>query len=228
MSGPSTLPNGNRRYDLIAFDVDGTLVGNRHGRVIWQLLNELFGAPRELSEQRARAYQAGAITYAEWVALDVGDWALAQATRAQITTVIRQELYPVPGAQAVLQQLAEDGFRLAVISGTLNVTLETLFPEHPFADVLTNRLWFDDAGFIAGWQATAYDLVGKATALERLAQQAGIPLSRTVFVGDHLNDLHVMEIAGLAIAFEPKDPLVAERAAHVVHTDLRGILPLVR
>jgi len=211
---------------LFAFDVDGTLIGSRDGRVVWQLLNQHFGSDPEEDGKLWRAYIAGEITYAQWVDLDVGRWQKAHATRAQLVEVIARDLFPVPGALETLRTLKQRGARLAVISGTLDLTLEIHFPESPFDRVFTNLIWFDAAGQIAGWEATAYDMDGKALALGKLAEEAGLPLSRTVYVGDNINDIEAMGAAGFSVAFEPKDPSVSEAASVTIEGDMRRLLEL--
>jgi phosphoserine phosphatase len=214
-------------YRLVAFDVDGTLVEGEQGKVVWQLLNQRFGGDDKVSVERYHAYQRGEITYAEWVDLDVGEWVAARATREQIVDEIRRNLHLVNGARETVDALRARGYRLAVISGTLDLTLELLFPEHPFEEVFTNQIWFDVDGQIAGWRATPYDMEGKARALREIAARMEIPLPATVYVGDNVNDLQVMQLAGLAVAFEPKDPSVARQAQAVVRRDLRGLLALL-
>ena len=216
-----------RRHHLIAFDVDGTLVDSAERKVVWQLLNRRFGGDDGVNAARFAAYLRQEITYAEWVDLDVGHWVTCGATRAEIAAVITEHLYPVPGARELLAELKHRGYRLAVISGTLDLTLELLFPDHPFEEVFTNRIWFHADGTIAGWAATPYDMEGKAQALEAIARRMGVPLEETVYVGDNINDLQVMRRAGLAVAFEPKDPRVEEAAHATVRSDLRGVLPLL-
>lgn len=215
------------RPRLIAFDVDGTLVDSVERKVVWQLLNRRFGGDDGVNAARFAAYLRKEITYAEWVDLDVGEWVSCGATRAEIAAVITEHLYPVPGSRELLADLRAQGYRLAVISGTLDLTLELLFPDHPFEEVFTNRIWFGDDGRIAGWEATPYDMEGKARALEAIAGRMGIPLEATAYVGDNVNDLEVMKRAGLAIAFEPKDPRVEAAAHATVRGDLRGVLALI-
>jgi len=215
------------RYRLVAFDVDGTLVANRGGQVVWEIFNQHFCGDRESNGLRGRAFGERQITYAEWVGLDIHDWMLAGATRAQMERVIRERLAPTPGAAHTLRRLRAHGFRLAVISGTLDLTLDLLFPGHPFEVVHTNRLLFDEAGLVDDWRATPFDNAGKAQALRQIARQMDLSLEQTVFVGDHVNDLDVMRAAGLAIAFEPKHPSVSAVADAEVHGDLGGVLRLL-
>lgn len=199
---------------LIAFDVDGTLVTHPEELVIWQLLNRRYSGGDALDRSRYLDYTEGRIDYATWVALDVEDWIAAGATREEIRAVVR-ELQPVEGAVETLHLLRDRGYRLAVISGTLDVVLDEFFPEHPFAQVFTNRLHFDAEGRLSGWEATPYDMEGKARALRHLADLHGLPLGQCAFVGDNANDLEIARVAGFAVAFNPKVEEL-ERVAHRV------------
>ncbi len=202
----------------IFFDVDGTLVHHPRGETVWQVLNRVFLGDDARNEERFRRFLAGELAYADWVALDVGDWIERGVRRDDIVRVIREELAPAPGAEEAIRGLHRRGYRLAVISGTLDVVLETLLPGMPFDRVLTNRIEFGPDGRITGWRATPYDVDGKADAVEAIAADLGVPPARCAFVGDHWNDLAAFERVGVAIAFHPKDDRV-RRAADLVVED---------
>ena len=218
-----------RAIDLVAFDVDGTLVTHAAGKVVWQLIAERTGCDPTLGRTRYARYLKGEITYAEWVDLDVGDWAARGATREAMESAIREELGLSPGARAVVQELKARGYHLAVISGTIDLVLNVLFPDHPFDHVFTNRVHFDAAGRIATWEATPYDMDGKEAALRLLAARTGTPLNRCAFIGDHTNDLSALRLVGLPVAYDPKDEVVRAAARVVIPagrlTDLLGLLP---
>ncbi|HEY3357412.1 MAG TPA: HAD family phosphatase [Polyangia bacterium] len=225
---PAVRPEA-RPVDLVAFDVDGTLVSHAGGKVVWQLLAERLGCDLAWGRARYARYRKGEITYAEWVDLDVGDWQARGATRAGMAAAIREELSLSPGARAVVHELKARGYHLAVISGTIDLVLDVLFPDHPFDDVYTNRVGFDAAGRIASWQATPYDMDGKEHALRLLAARTGTALARCAFVGDHVNDLSALRLAGLPIAYDPKDETVRAAARVVLPAgglpDLLALLP---
>ncbi|MBI2572125.1 MAG: HAD family phosphatase [Candidatus Schekmanbacteria bacterium] len=210
-------------YRLVAFDVDGTIVKSHTGEVVWQLLNRRYGVPEELAQERFESVLAGNLSYAEWVSLDIQSWIAAGARRPEIARVIRDNLFLVPGTLEALGELRTAGCALAVISGTLDITLDLLLPEHPFSHVYTNCISFDAEGRICGWQATEYDMEGKTRALHAVAARCGVSLAQTVFVGDNINDVHAMREAGLAVAFEPKHDAVVKAAGKVVRGDLRDV-----
>ena len=130
-----------RAYDLICFDVDGTLVRHPTGKVIWEVLNERFMGDHTINIERHRWYNEGRISYEQWVELDVQGWITAGATRGDIVEAVR-EFEHFDGAHDTLWELKRRGARLAIISGTLDIVIDTLFPEHPFDDVYSNRLIF--------------------------------------------------------------------------------------
>jgi phosphoserine phosphatase len=214
-----------RLFDLVCFDVDGTLIDRPDGKTVWQILNERFAGSDALNEARMRDYLAKRIRYDEWVALDVGDWIQAGATRAQAVEALKG-LALIDGARETVGALKEEGCRLAVVSGTLDLCLELLFPAHPFDEVFTNRIWFDKDGRLSGWEATPFDMEGKAGAMREIRRREGFTRERCAFVGDHFNDIAAAKEAGFSIAFNPKSPALERVASVVVRgRDLRGILP---
>lgn len=214
-----------RRFDLVAFDVDGTLVHHPDGRTVWEVLNERFTGSAEHNRERYALYRSGKLSYADWVALDISSWREAGAKRDDLVGAFGP-LRLVDGAAETLRVLKDHGMRLAVISGTLDLMLDTLFPDHPFDEVYTNRIWFDDAGAIAGWNATPFDMEGKGVALRAIAMREGIDLARCAFVGDHDNDVSAARVAGFALAFCPKSTALEAIAHAVVRSPrLTDVLP---
>jgi HAD superfamily phosphoserine phosphatase-like hydrolase len=213
-----------RRFDLVAFDVDGTLVRGPERRTVWEVLNERFTGTPDHNVERFALYKAGKLSYADWVELDVTGWIEAGATRESIVEAFAS-LEAVPGTLESLQRLAEAGCKLVVISGTIDVMLHTLLPDAPFDEVYCNHLGFDDTGKISHWRATPFDMQGKAKLLKAVAIRHEIPLARCAFVGDSDNDVWVAQEAGFSIGVHPTDDL-AEVADVVLRTDdLREILP---
>jgi phosphoserine phosphatase len=215
----------SRRFDLVAFDVDGTLVHHPEDKTVWEVLNFRLTGSDDQNAERWGLYKEGKLSYAEWVALDIGSWREAGATRELMMNSL-EGLTLVEGARETLHELKAQGVRLAVISGTLDFLLDALFPDHPFDEVYTNRLVFDAEGGISHWHATPFDMEGKGIALRSIAHREDIPLARCAFVGDHSNDLEAARLAGFSVAFNPKSAELEAVASVVVRSrDLRDILP---
>ena len=64
----------SRRYDLVAFDVDGTLVHHPEDKTVWEVLNRRFTGSDDQNALRWDLYNRGKLSYAEWVTLDIGSW----------------------------------------------------------------------------------------------------------------------------------------------------------
>jgi len=213
------------RFALVAFDVDGTLIEGPDGLTVWEVLNRRYFGTPDVNRERYARYRRGELSYADWVALDVRGWRDAGATRADLVQELAA-LHLVRGAKETIAALRASDCRLAVISGTLDLLLDTVWPDHPFDDVHTNRIDFDDAGRIAGWRATPHDMEGKARALRQIADRAGVPLARCAFVGDSSNDVWAARAAGFSVAWNPRCADLASVASVVVRSDdLRAILP---
>lgn len=211
-----------RRFDLVIFDLDGTLI--EHDEPIWKTLHERLGSDRARRFQVIGDALAGRIDYAAWFQADLDMLRAAGATREAMLGVVR-ELRPMPRALALLRLLRGLGARIAVLSGALDLLLEAHFPAELFDAVHINRVRFDAAGHITGGEATAYDLERKADGVRALAASFGVPLPRVAFVGNGDNDLGAAGAAGFAIAW--RDAPAALRAASDVYEPGPDLLDLV-
>jgi phosphoserine phosphatase len=208
-------------YPLVCFDVDGTLVDDTI--FIWQTLHDHFATDPALRKQAHDDFFAKRISYADWFHWDLRLLAAAGATAPRIREVLAM-LRPMDGAKEALRALHERGHVLAIVSGSLDIVVDHLFADAPFAHVLLNRIEFDAAGRIAGGTPTPYDLEGKAAGLRELCRREGIPPSRAAFVGDNANDVWIARAAGLPIAFNCKsDELRAACRVEVREKDLRAV-----
>ncbi|HUU02271.1 MAG TPA: HAD family phosphatase [Myxococcota bacterium] len=215
-----------RDIRAVCFDLDGTLVD--HTVFIWSTLHENFGTDAAGRKQAADDYRAGKISYADWFANDLRLLAERGADRKGIIAAFGS-LSPAPGARETLIELRRRGYRLGLISGSLDVLLDHFFHDILFDHVLINRIQFDGRGRIAGGVHTPYDLEGKADGLREIAAREGLSLEQCAFVGDNVNDLPVMRVAGLSIGVNIKSPAVAEAADVVIDKpDLRSILYLLK
>jgi len=216
---------GKRPFDLIAFDVDGTLVAGPDGMTVWEVLNLKFTGTAEWNKERYAEYKAGRLSYAEWVALDITGWREAGARRDELIAAF-EPLTLIDGVREATFALRDAGYRLFVISGTLDLMLDTLFPDHPFEETYTNHIGFDDEGRIEHWRATPFDMNGKAEALRGLALREGIPMRRCAFIGDSSNDVWIADAAGFSVAFNPRSDDLEKVADTIVRSaDFRDVLP---
>jgi phosphoserine phosphatase len=214
-------------YKLVCFDVDGTLIQNV--KFSWQLFHDHFNVDPKRREQGKKAFLKGDISYLQWAEHDVGLWKEKKVTKKDFFKAIdSNHITLVDGVRETLETLKKNGMKIGVISGSLNVMLERFLPDYDtlFDDVFLSRLTFDENGVINGVIATPYDIEHKATALRMISEREKIPLNQTVFIGDYLNDLHVLQLAGLGIAFNAKHREVKDAAnVSVDSANMKDILP---
>ena len=183
---------------LIAFDFDGTLSDSE----MTVLLAERAGVADEVAEITERAMN-DEISYAESLyrrAELLGGLSEEAAEEAFGAVRIR------PGAARLIRRLREDGHHVAVLTGGFERGVERALEREGVAvdTIVANRLPFEN-GELTG-EAEGPLIEGtKDDVLEGLADDLGVPMASTVAVGDGANDLPMLEVAGLAVGFVPKD-----------------------
>ena len=214
-------------YKLVCFDVDGTLIDNV--TFSWQIFHDYFQTDKHRREDAKNAFFSGKISYLQWAEHDINLWKEKNAKREDFFKAI-SHLKLMEGAMETLTELKKNGLKLAIISGSLNIILETFMPNYNkfFDDVFLSRIYFDEDGKISKVEATEFDMDAKALALRKIAEREKISLKECVFVGDYLNDLKIMQESGLGIAFNCKhDELRKAADVCIDKKDLRQILKFI-
>ena len=212
-----------RAFDLVAFDVDGTLVDDTV--FIWETLHDFFETDPDSRDRAFHAYMDGKWPYERWFEHDMELLTKAGANRSSMLEAI-SGMRLTTGALETLTALRNAGVRLAIISGSLDIVVEKFDLASYFDDIFLNRIWFDDDGSLVRWQATPYDVCDKATGLRHLTDKYGIPISRTAFIGDNFNDVQVAGVAGFSMAINCKSDDLAQVVDVVLQeSDLRATLP---
>ena len=203
---PAGLARRGRR--LVVLDVDSTLI---QGEVI-ELLATHAGTEAEVAEMTAATMR--------------GDLDFAESLRARVATLaglpvsvldeVRAAIRLTAGARTLVRTLKRLGFTVAVVSGGFIEVVGPLAAELEIDYAHANRLEVRDGLLTGGLVGEIVDRQGKAAALQRFAAEEGLPLSRTVAIGDGANDLDMLAAAGLGIAFNAK-PIVREQADTAVN-----------
>jgi phosphoserine phosphatase len=107
-------------------------------------------------------------------------------------------------------------YRLGIVSGGFTLVTDYLVEELGLDYAAANTLEVVDGLLTGELAGPVLDRSGKADALRRFADAAGVPLSQTVAVGDGANDLDMIALAGLGIAFNAK-PILREAADTAVN-----------
>ncbi|MDZ7810322.1 MAG: phosphoserine phosphatase SerB [Arhodomonas sp.] len=140
---------------------------------------------------------------------------------------VAQRLTLTEGAERLIRTLQLLGYRTAVISGGFTYFGHHLQRRLNLDYVHANELEIVDGKLTGRVDGPIVDGPRKAELLSEIASQEGIDLEQVVAVGDGANDLPMLKLAGLGIAFHAK-PLVQQRARQAISTvGLDGILYLM-
>ncbi|HEY7719634.1 MAG TPA: phosphoserine phosphatase SerB [Pedococcus sp.] len=214
---PAGLARRGRR--LVVMDVDSTLIQDE----VIELLAAHAGRQAEVAAVTEAAMR-GEIDFAESLRQRVA--ALA-GLPVEVLDDVRASVRLTPGARTLVRTLKRLGFTVAVVSGGFIEVVADLARELGIDHAHANRLEVVDGRLTGRVVGEVVDRAGKAAALRRFAEEAGLPLSRTVAIGDGANDLDMLAEAGLGIAFNAKPVVRAQADTSVTVPYLDAVLFLL-
>ncbi len=197
----------NRR--LVAFDMDSTLI---EAEVIDELarIAGVGGEVSAITEAAMRGELDFAESFRRRVALLAG---LEEAALQRVAAGLRI----TEGAEHLIATLRKLGYRTAILSGGFTFFARHLQQRLGIDHVYANELDLADGRVTGRIRGEIVDGARKAELLQTLARQEGIDLQQVIAVGDGANDLPMLSIAGLGIAFRAK-PLVKQSAEQSIST----------
>ncbi len=195
------LRHGRR---LVVMDVDSTLV---QGEAIDQLADRA-GVGAEVAAVTQRAMH-GQLDFGASLRQRV---ALLEGLESTALDEVYGAISLAPGARTLVRTLKRLGYRLAIVSGGFSQLTDRLATDLDIDYSHANELEISDGRLTGQIIGNVVDRAGKAMALRRFAADSNVSLDRTVAVGDGANDLDMLQIAGLGIAFNAKP--VVQAAVH--------------
>jgi phosphoserine phosphatase len=214
-------PGGLMRWakKLVVMDVDSTLIQQE----VIELLAAKAGVEpkvREITEAAMR----GELDFEASLRARV---ALLKGLPAEVLTEVQSEIVLTPGARTLVRTLHRLGHSVAVVSGGFTTVIEPLVKELGIAHYRANTLDIKDGVLTGEVLDPIIDRAAKAQALIDFAAVEGVQLEQTVAIGDGANDLDMISIAGLGIAFNAKPAVKAAAASSVSAPYLDPVLYLL-
>ena len=205
-----------RSRRLICFDMDSTLIET-------EVIDEL--AERAGVGDRVRAITAsamrGEIDFRESFTQRV---ALLKGLDVSVMEDIARRLPITEGLERMMTILKRVGYKTAILSGGFTYFGNYLRQKYGFDYVYANELEIEDGRLTGRFTGEVVDGRRKAELLRLLCQFEEINLAQSVAVGDGANDLPMLSIAGLGIAFHAKPKVKATARQSISTIGLDGIL----
>ncbi|WP_454932582.1 phosphoserine phosphatase SerB [Actinomyces oricola] len=204
---------------LLVMDVDSTLIEQE----VIELLAERAGIRERVAAVTARAMR-GELDFAASLRERVATLA---GVPVSVFAEVLAEIRLTPGAVELIDALHGRGCRVGVVSGGFEEVVVPLAERLGIDHIAANRLECSHGALTGKVRGRIVDRQVKERCLRAWARANGVPMDRTIAVGDGANDLDMIGAAGLGVAFCAK-PLVTARAPAAVHVrDLRAVLELI-
>ncbi len=205
---------------LIVLDVDSTLITAE----VIELIAARAGTQVEVAAVTEAAMR-GEIDFGESLRQRVKT--LAGVPETVFADVI-DEVEFTPGAKNLISTLQAEGWTAALVSGGFAEIVETLADRMGITRFRANRLEVADGRLTGRTLGPVIDSEAKAQALREYCEELGINTADAVAVGDGANDLGMMAVAGLGVAFNAK-PIVQEQADVAVNEPrLDAVLKVIK
>ncbi|WP_017202261.1 phosphoserine phosphatase SerB [Microbacterium algeriense] len=204
---------------LVVLDADSTLIRNE----VIELLADEAGRRDEV-QAATEAAMRGEVDFAASLRSRV---AALEGVPVSAFERVRGRIEPTPGVRELTTAVHERGGVVGVVSGGFHEILDDIAPRLGVDRWRANRLELADGALSGRVDGEIVDGAAKASSLQEWASELGVPARATIAIGDGANDLPMMAVAGLGLAFNAK-PAVREAASLVIGPqDLSAVIPLL-
>lgn len=207
----------NRR--LVCFDMDSTLI---QAEVIDKLA-ELAGVGDEVKAITESAMH-GDIDFNESF---ISRMKLLKGLSEEVLHDVAVNLPITKGAKRLIDTLKKYGFKTAILSGGFTYFGNYLQQELGIDYVYANELEIKDGKLTGNYLGDIVDGNKKAEYLKAIALKEGIDINQTIAIGDGANDLPMLNLAGLGIAFHAKPTVKNNAQSAISSIGLDGVLYLL-
>lgn len=184
----------------ICFGLDNTLV---HGyEFCWKPIWSLLDNGEQIRKQGLKSFHTGKMDYEQWCLWCCRQFRQQGISKHQLTELALQ-FKPISNLQQGLEKFKKANLRLAILSGSVDLFLDTLIPQHQdyFELSFTNRLVFDDQDVIQSIIPTPFDLQKKSDGIRYIAGLLELNPAQIAFVGNNFVDRYIINTVGRSYCF---------------------------
>lgn len=204
---------------LVVLDADSTLIRNE----VIELLADEAGRRAEV-QAATEAAMRGEVDFATSLRSRV---AALRGVDVEAFPRVLSRIEPTPGVRELTAAVHERGGVVGVVSGGFHEILDQVAPDLGVDRWRANRLVVADGALTGEVDGAIVDAQAKADSLREWAAELGVSPRATIAIGDGANDLTMMAVAGLGIAFNAKPAVRAAAAVVVGPQDLSTVIPLL-
>ena len=208
-----------RAKRIVLLDMDSTLIQQE----VIDLLALKAGVGDKVSQITEKAMR-GELDFAQSLSQRVG---LLADSSQEILQQVASEITLTPGARTLVRTLHRLGHKVGVVSGGFLDVIEPLLKELEIDYYEANKLEIANGKLTGNLTGKIVDRQAKADSLKEFAKQEGVALSQTIAIGDGANDLAMLEVAGLGIAFNAKPAVRAAADSSISSPYLDAVLYLM-
>ena len=208
-----------RAKRIVLLDMDSTLIQQE----VIDLLAEKCGIGKEVAAITESAMR-GELDFVASLTTRVK---LLAGADADVIQSVKAGITLTPGARTLIRTLHKLGHKVGVVSGGFLDVIEPLLQELEIDFYRANRLEIVDGKLTGNLIGSIIDRTAKAEALREFAAAETVNLAQTIAIGDGANDLEMLEIAGLGIAFNAKPAVRAAADSSINSPYLDSVLYLM-
>jgi phosphoserine phosphatase len=208
-----------RAKRIVLLDMDSTLIQQE----VIDLLADKCGVGQQVASITESAMR-GELDFVQSLTARVK---LLSGADAEIIESVKAGITLTPGARTLIRTLHKLGHKVGVVSGGFLDVIEPLLQELKIDFYRANKLEIVDGKLTGNLLGSIIDRTAKAEALQEFAASEEVNLAQTIAIGDGANDLGMLEIAGLGIAFNAKPAVRAATNSSINSPYLDSVLYLM-
>jgi len=185
---------GNQRFKLVVFDLDGTLTRERS---IWEYIHIRLGKWYGFAEEYQKQFLAGKISYQEFCERDAEVW---RGMKVEEMMEIIKTVPFHPGVDELISHLKQRGLKLSMVSSGLSLLTDWVNQRYGFDYSISNDLLCEDGG-LTGKVKIRVHYDKKAEWVKRVLQQYDIGPEEAIAIGDSKGDIDMFRMVGFSVAF---------------------------